>query len=171
MVRAGGRAATAIVLLLTACQPAKTPAQQAQDDARAVAMVEAAQARNPPPTPLDPETFTGADIVGGQLDPACRFIGAGSPAGNPVVLFDDHVALIKTEARLLALAADPGSPAIGPGIRSHYVGKAQVLAIEREPGSGSHPGEDRLRWPARATVRDAWDQLIYAATGELVCGP
>ena len=157
------------ILALGACQPARSPAEQARDDARAVAMVEAAQTKLPPPVPLDPEPISPDDIEAAQLEPACRFALAGSGAAPPVLLVNARRAMIKSEARFIALAADSGSPAIAPGIRAHYVGKAQSLVLERSPGDGAHPGEDGLRWPARVTVHDAWNQLVYAATGELVC--
>ncbi|HEY6869863.1 MAG TPA: hypothetical protein VI199_08920 [Novosphingobium sp.] len=158
-------------LALAACEPAKSPAEQAREDARAVAMVEAAQRQVPPPAPLDPEPITAAEIEAGHLEPACRFVSAGSSAASPVMLVNDRRALIKSEARFIALAADAGSTAIGPGLRARYIGKAQSMVVERGPGDGAHPGEDGLRWPAKVTVRDAWDQLVYAGTGELVCRP
>ncbi|MFX7866405.1 hypothetical protein ABTK37_20625, partial [Acinetobacter baumannii] len=80
-----------------------------------------------------------------QLEPACHFALAGSAVAPPVLLVNQRRALIKSEARFIALAADSGSPAIAPGIRAHYVGKAQSLVLERSPGDGVHPGEDGLR--------------------------
>lgn len=158
-------------LTLAACQPSETPAERARKDARAVAMVEAAQRQVPPPSPLDPEPITPGDIESGHLEPACRFVSAGRTDGNPVMLVNDRRALIKSEARFIALAADSGSPSIGPELKAHYVGKAQSLVLERGPGTGTHPGEDGMRWPAKVSVRDAWDQLVYAGTGELSCRP
>lgn len=171
MAQGGWWFAVPVLLALSACQPAKSPAEKAREDARAVAMVEAAQRQVPPPVPLDPEPITLADIESGHLEPACRFVSAGSTDGSPVLLVNDRRALMKSEASFLSLAADGGSPAIAPGLKAHYVGKAQSLVLERGPGPGTHPGEDGMRWPAKVSVRDAWDQLVYAGTGELSCLP
>ena len=171
MVQGGWRWVGPVLLVLPACQPAKSPAEQARDDARDVALVEAAQRKVPPPVPLDPEPIGADEMAAGRFGPTCRYVSTGATAANPVMLVSDRRTLIKSSARFIALAADAGSPAIGPGIRTHYVGQSHSLVLEPGPGTGTQPGTDALKWPVRVSVRDAWDQLVYAGSGELVCPP
>ena len=161
----------ALTALLSACDKPKSAAQQARDDARAVAMVEAAQHAVPPPMPIEPQPITAADIEKNALYGAgCTLVPTSQPGGDPLVMANDRRAVIKIGGKLVTFAADAGSAPLELGVRSHYAGKAQSLFLQKAGGDGTRLGEETFRWDGSLTVRDAHDQLIYTSTGEIVCG-
>ncbi|MES2493282.1 MAG: hypothetical protein V4579_08395 [Pseudomonadota bacterium] len=160
------------ILLLTGCaeQP-KDPAVQAREDAKAVAMVEAAQSAKPPPTPMAPQPITAADIKANRFYGAgCSLVPAGQPGGNPIVIANDRRAVLKVGGKFVTFAADSGSALLAMGTRSRYIGKAQSLDLNRSPSDGTRLGQEASRWSAGMVVRDPWGQMIYSSGGELICG-
>lgn len=158
------------VLALTACDKPKNPAEQASEDARAVAMVEAAQNVKAPPVPIDPQPITAADIEHNQLYGAgCTLVPVAQPGGDPLVMANDRRALVKLGSKFVTFAADPGSPVLGLGVRTHYVGKAQSLGLARATGDGTALGQEGMRWDGRAEIRDAQDRVIWSSAGTLTC--
>ena len=158
-------------LLLGGCGKDAGPARTAESDAKAIAMVEAAQNVRPPPQPLEPEPITSADIEANKLYGAgCNLIPADQPGGNPVLVANDRRALIKLGGKFIAFSADTGSAVIAMGTRTHYVGKAQSLFLERGSGDGTRLGEEASRWDGRLTVRDTWNRVVFTQSGEVVCG-
>jgi hypothetical protein len=156
---------------LSACHHEKSPAQQAAEDARAVAMVEAAQDVAPPPVPLDPQPITSADIEkNGFYGAGCTLVPAGQPGGDPILMADSKRATIKLAGKFVTYAADPGSAELGLGTRSHFVGKAQSLRLSRSTGNGTALGQESMRWQGTMTLSDAHDQLVYTASGDITCG-
>lgn len=171
MLRRPALGIASLLILLTACEPHKTAAQQAAEDARAVAMVEAAQNVKPPPAPLDPQPITAADIeANGIYGAGCSLVPVNVPGGDPVVMANGRRALVKIGGKFVTFAADPGSPVLALGLRTHYVAKAQSLLLQRGPGSGTALGQDGMRWDGRVAIRDAHDQPVYESAGILTCG-
>ena len=170
-MRAGTLVAVMVVpVLLAACEKTVSPAEKAAEDARAIAMVEAAQDVKAPPVPLQPQPLTAADFEQNRLHgPGCNLV-PDDYAGDPVVVADGTRALLKIGGRLVNFAADGGSEPLAMGARTHYVGKAQSLVLTRGSGAGNSIGEDSERWDGSLTIRDANNQLVYTATGELMCG-
>ena len=158
-------------LLLTSCEQPKSQTQKAREDARAIAQVEAAQDAAPPPVPLDPQPITAADLEKNRLYGAgCSLTPSAQPGGDPVLLADQNRAVMKVGGKFVTFAADSGSEELAMGVRTHYVGKAQSLMLEKGAGDGAHLGEEAMRWDGRVAVRDAHDQLVYANAGQIVCG-
>lgn len=158
-------------VLLGGCEQPVDPAVQARKDARDIALVEAAQRSKPPPRAIAPQAIAGSEVSAGRLPAAaCRLRTAEAPLADPILLADDRRAYIKVDGRLTTLAADVGSERAGATLFRHYVGKSHSLTVDRAPGAGDHLGNDRLRWPARVTIRDAWDQVVFVSSGELTCG-
>lgn len=158
-------------LILTACKHEKSAAEQAREDARDIAMVEAAQDAKPPPVPLDPQPITSVDIEQNKLYGAgCTLVPRTVPGGDPVVMANDRRAVMKVGGKFVTFAADAGAELLALGVRTHYVGKEQALFLDHQPGDGSKLGEEAMRWDGRLTVRDAHGQLVYTTSGELVCG-
>ena len=159
------------ILLVSACGQTADPARTAQSDAKAVAMVEAAQDVHPPPQPLEPQPITSADIEANKLYGAgCNLGPTEQPGGNPVLSANDRRARIKLSGRFVSFAADSGSAVVAMGTRAHYSGKAQSLYLERASGEGTKLGEEASRWDGRMVVRDAWNRVVFAQSGEVVCG-
>lgn len=158
-------------LLLTACHKPLSPAEQAREDARAIAQVEAAQTAAPPPVPLEAQPITAADLEKGQLHGAgCSVVPVTQPGGDPVLVADRKRATMKIGGKFVTFAADPGSPEIAMGVRTRYLGKAQALTLQKSAGTGARLGEEALRWDGTLVVRDAHDQLVYTVSGEIICG-
>lgn len=161
----------AVPLALSACDKAKSAAEQAREDAKAIAMVEAAQHAAPPPMPIEPQPITAADIEHNNLyGVGCSLVPATQPGGNPLVVATDKRAVIKIGSKFVTFAADPGSPPLALGARSHYVGREQSLFLEKAGGDGTRLGEESFRWDGTLTVRDSREQLVYTTAGEIVCG-
>ena len=161
-----------VCLLVSSCsEKPKDPVRQARDDARDIAMVNAAQDTRPPPTPLEPEPITAADIeVNKFYGAGCNLVPAAQPGGSPILVANDRQAVLKISGKFVTFAADPGSPVLAMGARSHYVGKAQSLDLRRATSGGTQLGDEASRWAGSMAVHDAWNQLVYSAGGELVCG-
>lgn len=165
-------AVLAPVLALTGCGKEESPARRARDDAHAIAMVEAAQHTKPPPVALTPQPITAADLATHRLSGSgCKLFGPEDRAGDPLATLNPQRAMIKVEGRFMILAADVGSTPAVEGVMRHYVGKSHSIRIERSGGDGHALGQDDLRWPARLTIYDAWDQVVFTTAGDLVCGP
>ncbi len=161
----------ALPLVVTACDKPMSPAEQAREDARAIAMVEAAQHAVPPPNPIEPQPITSADMEHNRLYGAgCTLVPAAQPGGSPLVVATGRRAVIKIGSRFVTFAVDAGSAPLALGARSHYVGKEQSLHLQKASGDGTRLGEESFRWDGTLTVRDAHDQLIFTSTGEIVCG-
>jgi hypothetical protein len=159
---------SALALLAAACQREPDPAQKAAEDAKAVAMVEAAQDQHGPPRPLSPQPITGQDIEKNRLFGAgCAFAPEGW--GDPVLLTRPKAAAMNLDRRLATLASDPGGQQFPLGTWEHYVGKGLSLRLEKAAGDGAVPDEEALRWPAKLTVRDEYDRIVYIAAGTLTC--
>jgi hypothetical protein len=164
----GGKLPLALALLLAACSSEPTPVEKATADARAVAEVEAIQKQKPPPQPLAPQAILFDDIQKHDLfGPGCAFAPGGSMGA--VLLAQDKIGFLKLEDRIVSVASDPGSTRLPGGAWSRYVGKAFSLRLARTERQGSSPAAETLRWPARVTITDAHDQMVYDATGAVQC--
>ena len=170
---AGGRSGPGVLAALTvlaACHPTADPARQAQDDARAVAMVEAAQQNHPPPVALSPEPLAPRDMAPSRLGgAACRFVPQDQPGDPAILIANGTRAMVKAAGRGMILAADVGSAEFVPGLRLHYVGKSHSIVLTRVSGDGTALGDEGLGWGAVLTIRDAWDQIVFTAPGTLRC--
>lgn len=145
-----------------------TPAEQAAEDAKAIAQVEAANRSYPPPIPLYPEPITPADLQhAGLLDAGCAFEAEGQ--SDPVLVIRAKRAAMKLGRNLTSFASDPGSPGLPLGTWTHYVGKAGSLRVEAE-GAGDPAAQNRVEWAARLTATDQHDRIVYTSAGKLRCG-
>jgi len=134
-------------------------------------MVEAAQDAPPPPVPLEPQPITSADVEKyGLYGTGCTLVPAAQAGGDPVLVVNDKRGVMKVGGKFITFAADPGSTPLALGAVSHYVGKAQSVFIQRQPGDGSRLGEESVRWDGNVLVRDAHDQVVYTMAGQIVCG-
>lgn len=162
------KAVLALALLGAACSP--DPAQQAHEDAAAVAAVNAAQNRIPPLKALGleqlaPEDFARMDDTGAS----CAFYLGTVPEAHALMVARPSYGWIKINSELMRLISDSGSK-VGPlGTRSHYTGKDLTVRIEPRGGDGAASREARQIVPAQIIVRDRWDRVVFAAAGEQRC--
>lgn len=158
----------AAMLALSACDK-ETPAEKAIDDAKDIAMVEAAQHNYGPPIPLDPLPLTPADIERARLIGAgCSFEAEGQ--SDPVLIARPKQAVMKVGKELTAFASDNGSTQLPLGTWAHYVGKAGSLRIHKADGEGGLGGQAGVEWQATLTVTDQHDRTVYSSPGRLRCG-
>lgn len=166
------RFATAILLVATlaACDR-QTPQEKAHEDERAIAMVEKAQRRIPPPVALNPAQISFADVqASGLVGAGCAFTPKSGEGRDPVLYTDDRRALVKLDGRLVQLAADSGSAEMPYATRDHYVGKAFDLRLRQDPGEGEPASEESMRWSGALTIRDSRKREVYSQPGTLECG-
>ena len=158
----------AALCALPACNKS-TPADKAAEDARAIALVEAAQHNYGPPVPLDPQPITPADLERARLIGAgCSFEAEGQI--DPVLIARPTRAVMKVGRELVAFASDNGSTQLPLGTWAHYVGKAGSLRIHKAEGEGGLGGQSGVEWQATLTATDQHDRTIYSSPGRLRCG-
>lgn len=175
------RALLAIVLaILAGCERELSPEEQARQDARDIAMVEAAQ--TPPLRPVTPQPITDADIAtasslvrlpAGEARPqklfACAFVEMGDTAGKALLRIDRHFGLLKLDRQPLILASDTGSPANPADTFESYTGRGVTVNVRTVPAVEGGPAEPN-RWEAALTVRDEYDRAVYSTRGTFDCG-
>lgn len=156
------------VLALSACDK-PTPTEKAIDDAKDIAMVEAAQHNYGPPQPLDPLPITPADLErAGLLGAGCSFEAEGQT--DPVLVARPKQAVMKLGKNLTPFASDNGSKALPLGTWAHYVGKEGSVRILKADGEGGLGGQAGVDWLATLTVTDVHDRTVYTSPGRLRCG-
>lgn len=162
-------ACVALLAMLAGCGEDAPAADKAAADARAVAQVEAIQTGKPPPRPLMLQPIVFDDIQANRLfDPGCAFAPGGSMGA--VLLAQEAAGYVKLGGRIVRLASDPGSTGLPLGAWSHYTGKEFAVRLTKSDGEGQADGAESLRWPARLTVTDPFEQVVYSADGSVQCG-
>jgi hypothetical protein len=148
-------------LLLLACDG--TPAESPEvSDAQAVAAVEAAQNREPPPQAIMLEPIPREDIDRYNLhDQGCN-LTRPNDGGAPLILINDGRAMVRVQGEMVPLAADVGGAQLGTRAWQHYSGKRFALTL-KAIGSASLPAE------GEAQVRDAWGRVVFATRGRIAC--
>lgn len=154
-------AAPLLALLAAACGSGTTPAEKAANDARDVAMVEAAQKVQPPVQRLGPQPIQQADVDRYNLGgPGCAFSPAGG--GGPILLTGEERGIVKIGDRLVVLAADSGSGAFPKNTHEKYVGRGAWIQLTK--GEGPEVGT-----PGSITIRDRFERVVYFSAGSLAC--
>lgn len=161
-----------IPLALAGCAEEITPEQQKMLDDQAVAMVERANAIEPPLAEVVPETIAAAEIDRYDLDGAGCSYAPGTSLGVRVVARPAD-AFMKVGDEVLRFAADPGSSELAAGTRSLYNGRthsmrleiaAQSEQTEQAEGEGEAP-----QMEGTITLRDSWERVVYTGTGIVSC--
>lgn len=154
MVRA--IAAFTLPLALIACADEVSPEDQARMDEAAVAMVESANAMEPPLKEIAPDILTEADMTEYAIEGARCIFMPGTNSG-PRLVTRSLDAFIKIDGDVQRLAADAGSLELAEGTRTIYNGIAYVVRLEIADGEG------------RIAIRDAYDRLVYSGDGPVTC--
>ena len=162
------KAVLALALIAAACSP--DPAQQAREDAAAVAAVNAAQNRIPPLKALALEQLSPGDFA--RMDDkgaSCAFYLGTVPEAHALMVSRPSYGWIKVNSELMRLISDSGSSTGPLGTRSHYTGADLTARIE--PGNAGRMASDEPRQivSAQLIVRDRWDRVVFAAAGEQRC--
>ena len=162
------KAVLILALFFAACSP--DPAQQAREDAAAVAAVNAAQNRIPPMKALGLEQLTPEDFA--RMDDkgaSCAFYLGTVPEARALMVARPSYGWVKIDSELLRLISDSGSTAGPLSTRSHYTGRDMTVRIEPRSGDRVASAQPRQIVPAQIIVRDRWDRVVFAAAGEQRC--
>ena len=159
----------AIMLVLAACGDEPSPDEQAQSDARDVAMVEAANNVMPPLEQVTPEPILLPDIERFDLyGEACNY-APGTSLGTRVVSREAD-AFVKIDGEIVRLAADPGSRELPMHTRTLYSGKEYALRLQIVEEDAGEPAPDgSTNYEGNVQLRDAYGRLVYEGTGLAQC--
>lgn len=145
----------ALALLAPACGGV-SPQEQAADDARAVAQVEAIQTIKPPVQPLRPQPMSPAvRRIFNLGEPGCEFRSDPRPGAQPVFVSGKVKAILRIGGKPAIFAADSGSRELEAGLHEKYVGRTHWAELRRTP--------DRL------IIHDRYERIVYRAAGTLEC--
>lgn len=162
-----GGVAIAALLVLAGCEREPTPEEQAQADARDVAMVEAANEVMPPLEEVTPEPILLPDIERYDLyGEACNY-APGTSLGTRVVAREAD-AFVKIEGEVHRLAADPGSRELPMHTRTLYSGREYSLRLTMVP-QGEAEGGEATDYEGSVILRDQWGRVVYEGTGLAQC--
>lgn len=153
-------------LALAGCanEPVEDPAAQQRADAQAVQEIVAA---NTPP-PFDPElqSMDYADFEReGLLGVSCAFV----IDDEVMALAMQEVGALKYRGSVEQFAADAGSPEGPFDTRVKYDGRQMSFEMEVS-GTQERTGEEVWSQPARLTVRDDFDRVVFQRAGTAECG-
>lgn len=156
----------AALLLLTGCEREPTPEEQALEDARDVAMVEAANDVMPPIQLVTPEPILLPDIERYDLyGEACNY-APGTSFGTRVISREAD-AFMKIKGEVHRFAADPGSRELPMHTRSLYSGKEYSVRLAIEQQGETEGGSDD--YEGTVTLRDRFGRVVYEGTGLAQC--
>jgi hypothetical protein len=133
-----------------------TREEQAAQDARDVARVEAAQDIHPPLQPLRPQPLPATvRRVFNLTEAGCDFVPGEGGRAAPVLVAGRYKAVLGIADKPIVLAADSGSAELASGARAKYAGRTHWAELTRDPGS--------------LIIHDRWDRVVYFARGTLAC--
>lgn len=154
--------------LLAACGGEMTAEEQAAADERAIAAVKANQA--PPTRAVVPEKILYPDIEENDLfGTSCAFAPEGGGLGA-IALAMEGEGYLKLDGEIVRLAADKGSGDLPMGARQKYDGKEISFRLELDQEAGEQEGVETINYPARLTILDSSDHLVFEASGISQCG-
>jgi hypothetical protein len=163
-----GLSAVAALLLLASCGEEISPEEQALQDERDVAMVQAANDVAPPLRQVTPEPITAPDIERYDLfGETCNY-APGTSLGTRVIARESD-AFFKLEGEIVRLAADPGSRELPARTRTLYSGKEYSLRLTIDGEGEPAPSGAAVNYEGSVTVRDAHGREVYEGTGLAQC--
>ena len=155
-------------LLVAGCGDEITPEEQAIQDERDVAMVEAANDVAPPIQLITPEPIPPSDIERYDLfGQACNY-APGTSLGTRVIAREAD-AFFRVEGKIVRLAADSGSRELPQRTRTLYSGKEYSLRLALDEGEPGTAGTDTVNHEGTVEVRDAYGRVVYEGSGLAQC--
>ncbi len=153
-----------LALSLAACSSEPTE----EERAAAVAEVEASQ--TPPPQQIELEPIRYREIEQNDLYGAgCNFAPKGSGLSAVALAMADTGHFLYGD-ELVTLAADKGSAELPYLARREYDGTDYSMTLDLDEAAGKESGEETSDYPARLTIRDRNEQVVYRKTGIAQCG-
>lgn len=164
-----GMIVAAAAVLLGGCGEAeKSGAQQAIEDERAIAEVEAAQ--TPPPDVVTPQRITDEERARFQLsDSGCVFAVSNPELGAQAIL-QMNVGYMKFDGSMERFAPDAGA-ADGPaGTSTRYDGGRHGVLVRFDQARTVKAAGGSVSVPTQITLQDGRDRTVYVAEGTSLCG-
>ncbi len=153
-------------MTLAACNDL-SPEEQAQRDARDVAMVERANDTMPPLEQITPEPIQFPDIERYDLDgTGCNY--APGTSLNTRIMAREVDAYAKIDGEMIRFAADPGARELPGNTRSLYSGREYSLRL-RIDGEGTTADSGSTNYEGSITLFDAYDRVVFEGTGLAQC--
>lgn len=145
-----------------------SPEEQAAQDARDIAAVEAAS--EIPAETIVPQKILYPDIEANNLyGVSCAFAPEGGGLGAIALAMED-AGYLKLDDEIVRLAADKGSTELPMATRSKYDGKAYSFELTLDDAKGEQDGIETVNYPAQLTIRDRGGNVGFASAGIAQCG-
>ena len=158
-----------LVALLAGCNEAeKSREQQAIDDEKAIAEVEAAQ--TPPPDVVTPQRITDEERARYKLsDSGCAF-AVNNPELGAQAILQMNVGYMKFDGAMERFAPDAGAGDGPAGTSTQYDGGRHGLIVRFDTARTEKAGGDAVSVPTRITLQDGRKRTVYVAEGTSLCG-
>lgn len=156
------------VLLLAGCGDNLTPAEQALQDERDIAMVQRANNSMPPLKEITPEPILYPDIERNDLFGAVCSYAPGTSLGIRAIAREAD-AFVKIDGEIVRMAADPGARELPLRTRSLYNGREYSLRLQIL-GEGEQAEAETIDYTGQVTLRDAYGRVVYEGEGPVQCG-
>ena len=122
-------------------------------------------AEGPPAIAIEPQEMTFADFERNAIYGAgCSF--ALREGGEAIAVALGEAGYLKVDGEVARFAPDSGSEENPLGTRSRYDGLEHGFHLAIEPDDGA----EAANYPARLTVYDARNRVVYEAEGRASCG-
>ncbi|MBX9897256.1 MAG: hypothetical protein K2Y17_05045 [Qipengyuania sp.] len=155
--------------VLTGCgETGKSREQQAIDDERAIAEVEAAQ--TPPPDVVTPQRITDEERARFKLSESGCAFAVNNPELGAQAILQMNVGYMKFDGAMERFAPDAGA-ADGPaGTSTKYDGGRHRLSVRFDTAKTAKAGGDAISVPTQITLQDGRRRTVYVAEGTSLCG-
>lgn len=162
------RIAVVALLMLAACSKSLSPAEQAAQDARDVAMVE--KANRGAGVPIAPQPILLPDMQANSLfGTGCAFVAKSAGVGA-VMLARADGGYLKLDDAVVRFAADTGSKALPYGVYARYAGKRYAFELSLASEKPRRTGMESSDYDGRLRVQDAKGHIVYDQFGTVQCG-
>lgn len=155
--------------LLAGCgETAKSREQQAIDDEKAIAEVEAAQ--TPPPDVVTPQRITNEERARYKLSESGCAFAVNNPELGAQAILQMNVGYMKFDGAMERFAPDAGTSGGPAGTSTRYDGGRHSLAVRFDTARSVKAGGDAVTVPTRIALQDGRERTVYVAEGVSLCG-
>lgn len=155
--------------LLAGCgETAKSREQQAIDDEKAIAEVEAAQ--TPPPDVVTPQRITNEERARYKLSESGCAFAVNNPELGAQAILQMNVGYMKFDGAMERFAPDAGAGGGPAGTSTRYDGGRHGLIVSFDQAQAAKAPGDAVSVPTRITLQDGRKRTVYVAEGTSLCG-
>lgn len=155
-------------LALASCGDEKSSRNQAEQDARDIALIK--KVNRGVAMPIVPEAILYPEIEKNEIYGAnCAFAPENGGVGAIAIAMTDD-GFMKIDERLVRFAADGGSLQLPSGARSRYSGREYSFELTLDTEDGKRIAAEATTYPGQLTVRASNGDTVYEKVGEIQCG-